>query len=86
METAAELQAIGSAFADMKHEALSHVGGATLAVDRRKSSTGQRAMTSCKRFFHCLKKLCRRDALKMPKRLSWQSSGRIENGRSRFSV
>ena len=36
METAAELQAIGSAFADMKQEALSHVAGAALAVDREK--------------------------------------------------
>ncbi len=36
METAAELQAIGSAFADIKQEALSHVAGAAAAIDREK--------------------------------------------------
>ncbi|MBS1164374.1 MAG: hypothetical protein H6R00_399 [Proteobacteria bacterium] len=36
METAAELQAIGSALSDIKLEALSHVGGAAAAVDREK--------------------------------------------------
>lgn len=34
METAAELQAIGSALTDIKQEALSHVGGAAASVDR----------------------------------------------------
>ena len=36
METAAELQAIGSQLADIKQEALSHVGSAAAAVDREK--------------------------------------------------
>jgi molecular chaperone HtpG len=36
METAAELQAISSALTDIKHEALSHVGGAAASVDREK--------------------------------------------------
>ena len=36
METAAELQAIGSVLADIKQEALSHVGGAAAALDREK--------------------------------------------------
>jgi Histidine kinase-, DNA gyrase B-, and HSP90-like ATPase len=36
METAAELQAIGSAFADIKQEALSHVGPGSAGVDREK--------------------------------------------------
>ena len=36
METAAELQAIGSALADIKQEALSHIGGAAAALDREK--------------------------------------------------
>ena len=36
METAAELQAIGSALADIKQEALSHVGDAVAALDREK--------------------------------------------------
>jgi hypothetical protein len=36
LETAAELQAIGSAFADIKQEALSHVGGAAATIDRER--------------------------------------------------
>ena len=36
METAAQLQAIGSAFADIKQEALSHIGSAVVSVDREK--------------------------------------------------
>ena len=36
METAAELQAIGSALADIKQEALSHVGDAVAVLDREK--------------------------------------------------
>ena len=36
METAAELQAIGSALADIKQEALSHIGGAAATLDREK--------------------------------------------------
>ncbi len=36
METAAELQAIGSALTDIKQEALTHVGGADAALDREK--------------------------------------------------
>lgn len=36
MEVASELQAIGSALADIKLEALSHVGGAAAAIDREK--------------------------------------------------
>ena len=36
METAAELQAIGSALVDIKQEALSHIGGAAAALDREK--------------------------------------------------
>ena len=36
METAAELQAIGSALADIKLEALTQVGGAAAAIDREK--------------------------------------------------
>jgi peptide subunit release factor 1 (eRF1) len=36
METAAELQAIGSALTDIKQEALSHVAGAAASVDREK--------------------------------------------------
>ena len=36
METAAELQAIGSKLADIKQEALSHVGNAAAALDREK--------------------------------------------------
>lgn len=36
MDTAAELQAIGSALTDIKHEALSHVGGAAANVDRER--------------------------------------------------
>ena len=36
METAAELQAIGSTLSDIKQEALSHVGGTGTAVDREK--------------------------------------------------
>ena len=34
METAAQLQAIGSEFADIKQEALSHVANAASKVDR----------------------------------------------------
>jgi Histidine kinase-, DNA gyrase B-, and HSP90-like ATPase len=36
LETATELQAIGSAFADIKHEALSHVAAAAASIDREK--------------------------------------------------
>lgn len=36
METAAQLQSIGSAFADIKQEALTHVGGAAAGLDREK--------------------------------------------------
>ena len=36
MDLAAEFQAIGSAFSDIKQEVLSHIGGATAAVDREK--------------------------------------------------
>ena len=36
METAAELQAIGSALADIKQEALLHIGDAAAAIDREK--------------------------------------------------
>ena len=43
METAAELQAIGSALADIKQEALSHVAGVAAAVDREKVQQEARA-------------------------------------------
>jgi hypothetical protein len=36
METAAELQAIGSSFADIKQELLSHVGAGMAGIDREK--------------------------------------------------
>ena len=36
METAAELQAIGSALTDIKLVALTHVGSAVAAIDREK--------------------------------------------------
>ena len=43
METAAELQAIGSAFSDIRQEALANVASAAYAVDREKVQEEARA-------------------------------------------